>query len=426
MANQIKCPHCGSTFDSTNVTPGTTIRCPQCGGLVRIPTGSTGKIAVQTSRPAIGPRRFRGHGHRQTALFRKMSGVRGPGARTRPPSRSQSETEDREGTRVRKRGPNVLLIVGLIVGVLGLVVVLVIAMAGKGDTKKKEADAAKRKAVAQEQDSQQEYAPQPREEKDSRKPASVVRNETGKYEAIANFEKGAKSQAEKIGRGLRPVAVDEGVNREYEGMAEQGKVAEIVKNDSRWMAYVINGIISDNEKVSRYSYQALHDICEKHKDTLFTDKNQNPIMLENVNSAYVRGTEYNFWSEWWEKSRNQQAVREWGGGGGGGTAAGNAPGYAFVADNPANVDWERIMKDLRSGCGYEDTSRPEGFSFQRVKAMGKGAYPFLVRYIDNEDILLGRAAVSALNNLTGRTTPIPTEANKVQIKSEWDNWVKSN
>ncbi|HLF94708.1 MAG TPA: hypothetical protein VJB14_14685 [Planctomycetota bacterium] len=83
------------------------------------------------------------------------------------------------------------------------------------------------------------------------------------------------------------------------------------------------------------------------------------------------------------------------------------------------------MKNLRAGGGYEDLSRPEGATFARVKSMGKDAYPHLVRYIDNEDIMLGKAAVAVLNELTGQKKPAPREDTKVKVKEEWEAWIKA-
>lgn len=95
-------------------------------------------------------------------------------------------------------------------------------------------------------------------------------------------------------------------------------------------------------------------------------------------------------------------------------------------EDPSKVKWDDWMKQLRSGGGFDDPSRAEGLYFQRVKAMGKPAYPFLVNYIDHEEIMLGRAAASVLNALTQRNEPLPTAATKAKSKADWDAWVKAN
>jgi hypothetical protein len=95
-------------------------------------------------------------------------------------------------------------------------------------------------------------------------------------------------------------------------------------------------------------------------------------------------------------------------------------------EDPARAKWDEMMKNMRSGGGFDQMDRPEGVTFQRVKAMGKAAYPYIARYIDHEDMMLGRAAVSILNELTGRNAPALTAANKAQQKAEWDEWIKKN
>jgi hypothetical protein len=99
---------------------------------------------------------------------------------------------------------------------------------------------------------------------------------------------------------------------------------------------------------------------------------------------------------------------------------------AMRADDPSKANWEQLMQALRPGGGFEDLSRPEGVAFAKVKRMGKPAYPFLIRYIDNEDVTLGRAAVVVLGELTGNRTPLPNESTKGKIKADWETWVKAN
>jgi len=95
------------------------------------------------------------------------------------------------------------------------------------------------------------------------------------------------------------------------------------------------------------------------------------------------------------------------------------------APSSRGSDWDQIMKNLRAGGGFDDMTRPEGATFARVKSMGKDAYPQLVRYIDNEDIMLGKAAVAVLNELTGQKKPAPREDTKAKVKEEWEAWIKS-
>ena len=54
MAKILKCPRCQSTMDVTSVSPGSTVRCPDCGQMVRVPSGST-NLAVKTISEPIPP-----------------------------------------------------------------------------------------------------------------------------------------------------------------------------------------------------------------------------------------------------------------------------------------------------------------------------------------------------------------------------------
>ncbi len=90
---------------------------------------------------------------------------------------------------------------------------------------------------------------------------------------------------------------------------------------------------------------------------------------------------------------------------------------------PPPFKWDRLMADLRAGGGFDDPLRPEGRAFARVKAMGGAAYPRLIGYMDNEDIMLARSAVAVMNALTRQERRYPTEANKAALKAEWETWL---
>lgn len=65
MAKILKCPRCQQSMDVTSVSPGTTVRCPDCGQMARVATGNT-NIAVKTvsapipASPPPSPARERG------------------------------------------------------------------------------------------------------------------------------------------------------------------------------------------------------------------------------------------------------------------------------------------------------------------------------------------------------------------------------
>lgn len=96
------------------------------------------------------------------------------------------------------------------------------------------------------------------------------------------------------------------------------------------------------------------------------------------------------------------------------------------AETADNVNWDQLIRDLRSGGGFDHLDRPEGVAFAKVKRFGKAAYPKLIFYIDHEQPEFGIAAVAVLNALTGRDSPLPKGVTKSKIKAEWEEWLKND
>jgi len=94
--------------------------------------------------------------------------------------------------------------------------------------------------------------------------------------------------------------------------------------------------------------------------------------------------------------------------------------------DPSKASWDDIMKNLRPGGGFDDPTRPEGQTFAMVKNMGKGAYPYILRYFDHEELPMAVAAHRVLNELTGQGKPNLTLANKAQLKADWEAYIKAN
>ncbi|RPH48442.1 MAG: hypothetical protein EHM91_04335 [Planctomycetota bacterium] len=114
------------------------------------------------------------------------------------------------------------------------------------------------------------------------------------------------------------------------------------------------------------------------------------------------------------------------GSGSGGKDEPKATQISKPAETVDNVNWDAIIRDLRSGGGFDHADRPEGVAFQKVKAFGKAAYPKLIKYIDDEQPEFGIAAVAVLNALTGRDSPLPKGVTKGKIKGEWEEWQKAD
>ena len=173
-------------------------------------------------------------------------------------------------------------------------------------------------------------------------------------------------------------------------------------------------MLSNDKTVAKSAFQYMHALCSKHG--MKTQSGKNPIEMEYFNLATWRGGGYQEWSEWFEKSRNQIAAWK---------DAGKPGKVQIRAQNPANANWDKLMRDLRVGGGYGEMDRPEGLAFARVQAMGKGAYPYIVRYLDNPDSGLGSGANAVLNELTGRSVRWHA-LDKHPIRKEWEAWIGRN
>jgi len=145
MAKLIKCPRCQSLIDVTNLSPGNTVRCPDCGGMARIPTGQTGmqpRVPTPAPQPAAAaPAREGTRMHRRGAA----------GGRER-------------GTAVVRRSGNTGMIIGITiaaVAVVGLLVVLMVTRPKDSPTAKKKVGAPVPEAPAPEPASPQPAAPAP-------------------------------------------------------------------------------------------------------------------------------------------------------------------------------------------------------------------------------------------------------------------------
>jgi hypothetical protein len=430
MARLIKCPRCQSPIDVTSVTGGATVRCADCGAMVRVPTGSTGvrpAVSAPAAAPPPAPEPARGKSSgRSTALFKKMANTRQPGG-SRPPSRSSVEAVGRGGGGVPRRSGSNPTMMGLIIaGVLFvLVIVMIFANQSKQASIKAKEEAVRQKneetkkknaeilAEARRQALEDEAAEKAEKEaaKVDKKKGGLQKDASGGYKAPTTFEPGAG----KFAKGSITAHADPTLLREFESLASGGKIADIVREPGKWFPAMLFSFLSENESVARGAFQAMHDICQAKNIT--TESGKNPVRIDLFNSAAWRGGEYTHWSEWWEKPQNKIAM-----------GLNDPKLLEEIRTKPGSVDaskanWDKLMQDLRAGGAFDQMDRPEGKAFAQVKSMGPAAYPHLAKFIDNEDPLLGKAAVKVLNMLTGRDGQMPTEANKGQVKAEWEAWI---
>jgi hypothetical protein len=315
---------------------------------------------------------------------------------------------------------------GIIAGVLALLAVLFIFLNSSQQAKfasNKEAQKAKNEQIKKQNEAtlaayrkqvEEDEAAEKAEkaaEKEGKKKSGLHKDASGAYKPPATFEPGAGRMV----KGGMTVTADPALIKEFESLVSGGRIADIVKEPGKWFPAMLVSFLSENETVARGAFQCVHDMCAAKNIT--TESGKNPVRLDLFNSSTWRGGEYSHWSEWWEKPQNklamgvndpklQEEIRTKGGSG-----------------DPSKADWDKIMGHLRAGGAFDAPDRPEGKAFEQVKGFGPAAYPFLAKYIDNEDPLLGKAAVKVLNILTGRDGQMPTEANKAQVKAEWESWI---
>jgi hypothetical protein len=236
------------------------------------------------------------------------------------------------------------------------------------------------------------------------------------------FKPGALAMIDKATTPMMKVNPD--TNAQYELLAGAGKVSDIVGSDFRWVTYVINGMLSDNEAVAKGSMDAMHQIIVKRKLDASQSDLARQANIGGFNMPEMRTTEYTYWAQWWFTVQAQNAVAAWKEAAG--SDASGPAGAGVLGGNAATEPWEETLGKLKSG-GFGNQTTPEYYEFQKIKGMGKSAYPYLVKYIDHENVELGKTAVLILNELTGRGANIRVnDGNKAQMKAEWDEWIKKN
>jgi len=425
MAKILKCPSCQEKIDVTDLSGGSTVRCEACGTMVRIATGTTGKVPQAAPPPPPPPpapaRKERGTTKmrqkekgatrvgRQTDLFRKMSSARAPGEGGRP--RGGGGGDKAQG------GSNTGMIIAIAAAAIVVIGGVAFAVLHKSEPEPTKASAGKEKenAPAAKKKKKEEAAPP----KSTYTPPAPTDTST--------FKPGARAMAG-VGKDVPDMRCSPEAKTNFEGMVTSGKVAEVVAQDFTWITYVIDGLLSDNEAVAKGSMEALHLIINKRKmDARMSDLAKNPI-IGGFNMPEMRSGEYTYWAQWWFTKSARDAVAGWAesAGSSGGTSGNEPSAPRVAAGNPQTEAWEETLRKCRSG-GFHNSSNPEFYEFQRIKGMGKSAYPHLIRFIDHEDTSLGSTAVLILKELSGRSEQPSrvTEANKTKIKEDWEGWLKS-
>lgn len=424
MAKILKCPRCQEKIDVTDLSGGSTVRCEACGTMVRV-AGSTQAIPKAPPPPPPAPAarergttrvrkpgdknstRVRAAGGaapgRQTELFRKMSNSRQPGEAGRPRGGGGGKEGGGSNTGM------IIAIAAAAVVVLGGIAFAV--MSGKDSHKAGSASSGGEKE-----------SPKKSKKKDEAKSANrpappAPPTDTG------TFKPGALALVDKSTTPMMP-SINPDANAQYELLAGAGKASDIAAADYRWVTYVVNGMLSDNEAVAKTSMDAMHQIIVKRKLDASQSSLEKQSTLFGFNMPEARSSEYTYWAQWYFTASARNAVASWKESAGADASGPGGPG--ILGGNPATEPWEETLGKLKSG-GFGNQTTPEYYEYQKIRGMGKPAYPYLVKYIDHENIELGKTAVMILNELTGRgANTRVNDGNKAQLKAEWDEWIKKN
>ncbi|MBI2930878.1 MAG: hypothetical protein HYY16_04445 [Planctomycetes bacterium] len=396
MAKQIKCPRCRFSLDAGTLEKGAIIPCPQCGVSMRVPTGETERVPVKAAAVPEGKPDPMRHA---TPIFHKM-------ATAKPTSRGGHSTA-RRARRRSNTTPLVIVMVAGAVTIFGVMIFLIsdFSQSPKNDRKTEPATSG-RSARVTAPPPEPETPEEPAKPAD-KKPPSLRKTEAGTYEAPAQWEPGATRL---VDPEAKPIAVEPAVAKEAEDLLRKRDHRAIVAKAERYLAPVINLLAGDDETLARSAFDAMHLFCEE-KELRNEETQRNPVNLALVNSARYRASEFEFWSFiWYPKNRDKLGPLK----------------VVHAPIDPKNVDWERLMQDLRPGGGYDEPTRPEGQAMEMLKRMGRDAYPKLVEYIMHEDLGISRAATAALQHLTGHSTPMPREDNRATVRTLWQEWLSKN
>lgn len=404
MARLIKCPRCQAQMDVTKVEGGATVRCGDCNSMIRVPSGSFPKVEQPVAQAA--PAAKQGGG-RSTALFKKMSNVRGPGMVSSVPRGSAGGGEPR-------RGNNTGLIIGGVVGGLVVIVVLAVLVANKKEDKPKEKKAP---VASTNNDTYEEPTPQPKNEEKKPDPNKVKKTDTGAYKAPDKFVPGAEKHARSLSKAWPEVKVEETVLAIYDNMAKNGDIAGILKDDWKYLPCIILRFLSDDENLAKGSFKAMSELCIKRKISSGKpeDPFKNPILLDLVNAYEYRAGDYINWAEWYNKN-SETVLADW---------RGDPTGTNLPRMDAKTANWDKLLADLKEG-GLDDPTTPAGLATQKMKQMGREGITILIGKMDPEDLMTLRVICQVLNHLTNQNKPLPTAATKGQAKSEWETWLKNN
>jgi hypothetical protein len=342
-----------------------------------------------------------------------MSNARAPGEGGRPRGGGG-------GGERAQGGNNTGMILAIAAAAIVVIGGVAFAVLHKSEPERSKASASKDK------EGERSTASKSKKKKEDSAPKSTAPSSPVQSSSSDTFKPGARAMAG-VGKDVPDMRCNPDTKQTFEGMVTGGKVADVVGQDHVWITYIIDGLLSDNEAVAKGSMDALHQIIVKRKlDARMSDLAKNSV-IGGFNMPEMRSGEYTYWAQWWFTKSARDAVADWGAAAGGSSGGGGDPAVPRVAaGNAATEQWEQTLRKCQSG-GFSNSNMPEWVEFQRIKGMGKSAYPHLIAFIDNEDTTLGTTAVLILKELSGRSDAPGrvTQANKSKIKEDWEGWMKA-
>lgn len=383
MAQMLRCPRCKSENDASAARPGSIIKCLHCRGDMRVPEAA--KAAQPAGRSSAG-------GGRQSTLFRRMTNATVPGQRGRGAPLPGSGGGGR-GASDRGRDLSGLYVGGGIAAIIAIIIVIGLVMKGKsGEPESK----APRKEVAKAPMAAPPPPPPP-------PPPPAIQEPPTNKPPPSSWEPDASGT---LLTAVRPVPTEALAEKDALHFIENMNTKRIFAQPFRYMPFVINALLSEDQKLATASFRVLHAFCEERN--IKFEGGENPIKLSHVNSAGYRGYCYSNWAaEWWPKYSHKLP---------------DAPGQA---DHVARTDWVALANEMKAGSYHDDTT-PAGAAYKKVKNLGQAAWPKLAELIDHEDLSIGRSAAMALAELTGEKKPLPNEQNRTDVKNAWIAWINKN
>ncbi len=414
MANLIKCTACPFHLDATGMSPGSVLQCPNCGASVKIPTGQTGKMpaakpAIPVAQPvqpaAKAPTGVRRAATGTTPVFKKAAGSKSMGRRS---------AEDRP---VQKKN-NTPIIIGVVVGLVavgGIIVFMTTGNKPSGPIAKKKVEEPVEPPTAPPIKREPEPTPPPKEEtkipsgKEEPK-KEEPKEEPKKEEPAAKPPPATNSKDFKVGAlnymppNYRP-EVAPGKMKELEELIQRKFRPNIVDKFGDYFNALCLKICDDDEVAARFACETLLEICHKK------------LNMQEGDGTPLKGP-WDKWNEPQYRAGFVVTVLQW--------AKDNKSYFEAIAQgkDPNNLapedkvdlsmmPWDKWMSSLshysmmaEGKLGYPKDS-PEYTVYEKVEKLGKAAYPYLIKYVDNEDPNWAKGAVVALRNLTGITAPLP-------------------